>query len=169
MLKSKKFILVLLGVFLLAFTLTGCFSQESEELTGEETEQAINNDGLGAGSLRQSAAPISQSAKERPLFVEIISATSPVSPGGMPVTLFAKTKPGAICEIKVGYKAGAGEEKELFPKQAEGNGFVSWTWVVDPSVDFGKYTVTVTAKSFDGQTATSEKDIEVKPEEECDK
>lgn len=157
---NRKALLALISIIMLVFTVTACDSQET-------SVKNASGSGEEAGAVAQDTA--SPEAEEKPMFVDILSATSPISPGGTPVTLFAKTKSGAICDIKVGYKGGTNEANALFSKQAETNGLISWTWVIDSSVAFGKYPVTVTAKSLDGQVATAETTIEVKSAEECKK
>ena len=154
---SRRVLLSLISIIILVFIATACDSQEAQVSRDVGKETSASKD-----------VKTEQTA-EKPMFVDIVSTTSPISPGGDPVTLFAKTRPGAVCEIKVGYKGGPNEAKALFSKQAETNGLISWTWTVDTSVALGKYPITITAKSLDGQTATDTTNIEVKSAEECQK
>jgi len=139
---SAKPPLLLALVILLMFTVAACNSQDTQ--------------------VKSTDAPTTATT-DRQMAVKIISVTSPVNPGST-VTLFAQTKPGALCEVNAGYKLSAGEAKTLYPKQAETSGLVSWTWTVDSSatptwtVDSsatpGKYAATISAKALDGRTDT---------------
>lgn len=155
-LKRNKTVLIIVWVALLMIVLAGCSSGNNQGKTGKGPESTTK-----ATTSRQTAGD--------GLFVDVLSVTSPVSPGGTPVTVFAKTQPNAMCEITVGYEVGQNEKKALLPKQAESNGLVSWTWTVSPSVPFGKYPITVTTKVPKGGSATGESIIEIKSAEECKK
>ena len=129
---SAKPPLLLALVILLMFTVAACNSQDTQ--------------------VKSTDAPTTATT-DRQMAVKIISVTSPVNPGST-VTLFAQTKPGALCEVNAGYKLIAGEAKTLYPKQAETSGLVSWTWTVDSSATPGKYAATISAKALDGRTDT---------------
>jgi len=176
MLKGKKATWILTVIVLLIVSATtGCSSQGGEESTYEDkgyaNESTINEEPKAGMALGMRSAQENEPEKEEALSVSILSITSPASPGGTPVTVFARTEPGAICEIEVGYGGGANEATALTPKQAQENGLVSWTWSVDPSTQFGKYPVTVTTKKSDGsgQPVSAVEDIEIKSAEECKK
>jgi len=175
MLKEKKAVLVLVVVILIIVAIAGCGSQKGQEGTYEDkgyaNEEAVNDGSKAGMALGTQPAKENKVEEEAELSVSILSVTSPASPGGTPVTVFARTQPGAICEVQVGYGGGKNEDAAFTPKQAQENGLVSWTWTVDPSTPFGKYPVTVTAKKSDGsgQPATAVEDIEIKSAEECNK
>ena len=63
------------------------------------------------------------------LSLELVSVTSPVSPGSY-ATLKATVPPGAQCSIVVYYKSGRSTAQGLYTKQADINGDVSSTWKV---------------------------------------
>ena len=165
---SKKPFLILAALVVLAIAATGCFNSaaDTEKNAGLPIEQELQAQAAidAEGDLE---VPASTTTTEMPMFVKVISATSPVSPGGDPVTVFIQTKPGATGEIELGYEGGPNEEETLYAKQANGSGMISWTWTVDPSVPYGAYPIIVTAKSLDGQTAVSKSTLEVKSPEEC--
>ena len=110
----------------------------------------------------------SKQTAQRKLPLSIVSVSSSISPGAT-ISVFAKTEPGATCEINPGYKGGSSEAQSLAPKKAEANGLVMWTWSVDPAARLGKYPLTITAKASDGQIASTKKIIEIKSVEECNK
>ncbi|MDP2211923.1 MAG: hypothetical protein Q8J63_09340 [Candidatus Aquicultor sp.] len=167
---SAKPFLIVVGLVLLTIAATGCFTSgaDTQENAGMPIEQELQAQAQPTIKAEDSQEmPASTTTTEKPMFVEVVSATSPVSPGGNPVTVFIKTKPGAISEIELGYQGGQNEEGALYSKQANASGMISWTWTVDPSVPYGAYPVVVTAKSLDGQTAVAKSTLEVKSAEEC--
>lgn len=179
MIANRKILIALL-LIILAVAVSACSSQERSKV-GDQLNQAIEEEiqpsQQPAKSLHKLEEPkpaeklpaIQETqAAQQPLFVDIISVASPVSPGSL-ITLFAKTKPKAACTIEVNYKGGAEEAKALVAKQAEENGLVSWTWTVDPSVTYGNYTITVTAKEAEGQSIKDTEVLEIKSPEECKK
>lgn len=87
--------------------------------------------------------PTSAVAVENSL--EIVSVTSPVSPGAH-ATLSAETAPGANCSITVYYKSGPSKAQGLAPKVADANGAVSWTWMVGTRTTPGTWRIVVTAE-----------------------
>ena len=91
-------------------------------------------------------------ARKEELELEIISVTSPVSPGAF-ATLSARVTPGATCDITVIYKSGPSEAAGLFPKTAGSDGRVSWTWKVGTRTTPGTWDINVTA-SLGGETVT---------------
>jgi len=78
------------------------------------------------------------------VWLEIVSVTSPVSPGQY-ATLKARAPPGAQCTIAVYYKSGRSQAQGLYPKQADSNGDVSWTWKVGTRTTPGSWRIVVTA------------------------
>lgn len=86
------------------------------------------------------------------LTLTIVSVTSPVGPG-YNATLVAKTTPGARCTITVYYKSGPSEAAGLYPKDADANGTVSWTWKVGTRTTPGSWRIVVTA-SLSGKTVS---------------
>ena len=165
---SAKPFLIIVGLVVLTFAATGCFisGADTQENAGMPIEQELQAQAAIEAEDNEEI-PASTTTTEQPMFVRVVSATSPVSPGGDPVTVFIQTKPGAISEIELGYEGGQNEAGALYSKQANGSGMISWTWAVDPSVPYGAYTIIVTAKSLDGQTAVAKSTLEVKSAEEC--
>ena len=86
--------------------------------------------------------------------IDIISVTSPVSPGAY-ATLKASAPPGAQCSIVVYYKSGPSTAQGLYTKQADMNGDVSWTWKVGTRTTPGSWRIVVTA-TYGGDTFTQE-------------
>jgi hypothetical protein len=164
---SVKPFFIAVGLVVLLITAAGCFTPEAdtEENAGIAIEQELQVKTPVEAEDTRELPP--STTTETPMFVEVISATSPVSPGGKPVTVFIKTKPGATSEIELGYEGGQNEKGALYSKQANSSGLISWTWTVDPSVPLGAYPIIVTAKSLDGQTAVAKSTLEVKSAEEC--
>lgn len=80
-------------------------------------------------------------------FLDIVSVTSPVSPGDY-ATLKAKTIPNAACYIGVFYESGRSEAEGLYPKFAGNQGNVSWTWRVDTRTTPGHWQIVVIAYSL---------------------
>ena len=86
------------------------------------------------------------------LSLQIVSVTSPVSPGAN-ATLVAQTISGANCDIDVYYKSGASTAQGLYPKTADSSGRVSWTWKVGTRTTPGNWQIVVKA-SYGGKTVT---------------
>jgi competence protein ComEC len=78
------------------------------------------------------------------LTLKIVSVTSPVGPG-YNAMLLAKTAPGATCGITVYYKSGSSTAQGLYPKTADVNGNVSWTWKVGTRTTPGSWRIVITA------------------------
>jgi micrococcal nuclease len=76
--------------------------------------------------------------------IEIISVTSPIKTN-QEATLEARVTPDAVANIQVKYKGGASSAAGLESKQANAEGFVSWSWKVSPVTSPGTWTVTVTS------------------------
>lgn len=154
---SKRIFLTIVFIIGLAFAGSACIPQ------GKDSEQLQGNRSGAPDKL-----PVDSGAEKESISVDILSVTSPVSPGSM-ITLFAKATPETLCDIEVGYESGHGEAEALLPKRAQENGLVTWTWTVDPSVKFGKYQIIVTAKESGDKVATAKADLEIKSAEECKK
>jgi hypothetical protein len=92
--------------------------------------------------------------------IEIVSVTSPASPGAY-ATLKASAPPGAQCSIAVYYKSGRSTAQGLYPKQADSNGDVSWTWKVGTRTTPGNWLIVVTA-TYEGKTTSQETYFTVK-------
>lgn len=88
------------------------------------------------------------------LSLEIVSVTSPVNAGAY-ATLTAKAPQGSQCSIIVYYKSGPSEATGLYPKQADINGDVSWTWKVGTRTTPGSWRIVVTA-TYEGKTTSRE-------------
>ena len=103
-------------------------------------------------STQQPTIPESSTEQVHELSIEIISVTSPVSPGSN-ATLVAQTTPGANCDIDVYYKSGASTAQGLYPKVADNSGRVSWTWKVGTRTTPGSWGIVVRA-NHNEQTTT---------------
>jgi len=132
-----------------SFTLNAGESQKvsftiAKESTGNHT---VELDGL-AGTFK-----VVTSASGR-LFIEIKSATSYIG-RGYNATLTAQTLPDADCSITVYYKSGPSRAQGLYPKKADSNGNVSWTWKVGTTTTPGSWRIVVRA-SLNGETASQQ-------------
>src|SRR5438552_2708517 len=78
--------------------------------------------------------------------IKLISLTSPVSPGN-DATIVVKTAANANCQITVHYKSGPSKAQGLFPKSADNQGQVSWTWRVGSNTTPGQWPITVTCSA----------------------
>jgi micrococcal nuclease len=76
--------------------------------------------------------------------IEIISVTSPIK-ANKEATLEARVTPDEVASIIVRYKGGESSAAGLESKQANAEGFVSWSWKVSPLTSPGTWTVTVTS------------------------
>jgi len=97
----------------------------------------------------------SQPVDDLPL--RIISLTSPINPG-VYATLVVETLPGAECSAIVDY--GPSGVAVLRTQTVDGDGKVSWTWMV------GKFSGTwqvVVKASFDGKTASQITSFIIRP------
>ena len=89
---------------------------------------------------------------EQDLFLEIESVTSPIGKG-YTATLQANTVPGAYCNITVYYKSGPSGASGLYPKEADSEGNVSWSWKVGTRTTPGSWRIVVTG-SLGGETVS---------------
>jgi len=99
-----------------------------------------------------SPTPIATPTATQTLTLEIVSVTSPVSPGAY-ATLKAKTIPNALCDITVFYKSGPSTAQGLYTKYPDSSGSVSWTWKVGTSTTPGSWRIVVEA-SYGGKTVS---------------
>jgi micrococcal nuclease len=106
----------------------------------------------GRGLWAASTTPAPPPTTPAKLTLEIVSVTSPVSPGAN-ATLVAKTAPGAQCSITVYYKSGPSTAQGLYSKTADSSGTVSWTWKVGTRTTPGSWRIVVNA-SLGDQTAS---------------
>ncbi len=138
--------------------------QEGATVYGTDTSGSIevDTDGittsiqLGSGSPTQvTAQPITPTVGIPASSLQVISVTSPVSPGSN-ATLVANTTPGAQCSITVNYKSGPSKASGLETKTADNSGNVSWTWAIGPKTTPGTWPIVVKATSNGGiVTATT--------------
>jgi len=100
------------------------------------------------------SSPVSpaSSITQQALTLTITSVTSPVNAGAS-ATLTAKTSPGAQCTITVYYKSGRSTASGLYPKEADSQGNVSWSWKVGTRTTPGSWRIVVTA-SLEGKTVS---------------
>jgi beta-lactamase superfamily II metal-dependent hydrolase len=102
------------------------------------------------GTILVTTNGITYTVEEQPpapeLSLEIISVTTPIGQGYY-ATLWANTEPGAYCTITVYYLSGPSEAQGLYPKYADSNGNVSWTWKVGTRTTPGTWRIVVTASS----------------------
>jgi len=63
---------------------------------------------------------------------------------GNVATVSIRTTPGVTCDITVEYKSGPSRAQGLYPKQADSNGEVSWSWIVGTRTTPGSWPVIIT-------------------------
>jgi len=112
----------------------------TEQFVQAQREARENNRGLWAACQQTTVQPPPTSQ----ISLTIVSVTSPVSPGAY-ATLKARAPPGAQCTITVYYKSGPSTAQGLYPKQADSNGDVSWTWKVGTRTTPGSWRIVVNA------------------------
>jgi hypothetical protein len=71
---------------------------------------------------------------------------------GQASTLIVRTSPNTGCTIEVDYKSGPSQAQGLVPKNSDGAGNVSWTWIVGTRTTSGQWPITVTCGSGSNQT-----------------
>jgi len=81
--------------------------------------------------------------------VSILSVTSPVAPDGY-ATITVRGTPGVEYKISVIYSSGPSKASGLYPKTADSDGMVSWTWHVGPKTKPGNWEIIITG---DGEKA----------------
>ena len=122
----------------------------AEQFAKAQREAEENNRGLWAACEDDTIPP----APTDEVSLEIVSVTSPVNPGNY-ATLEARVTPEAQCSITVYYKSGPSTAQGLYPKQADNNGDVFWTWKVGSRTTPGSWRIVVTA-THEGQTVSQE-------------
>jgi hypothetical protein len=85
-----------------------------------------------------------EAASRDSLSLQIVSLSTPVSPGGS-VTLVAHTTAGAACVINVYYKSVRSAAEGLNNKTAEASGSISWMWKVGNDMAPGTYRIEINA------------------------
>lgn len=90
------------------------------------------------------------------LEVRVVALTSAVAAWDT-ATLAVETEPGAECRITVWYKSGPSRARGLVSKVADGQGRVSWSWVVGSNTTPGTWPISVTclAGAREGRVQTS--------------
>ena len=91
------------------------------------------------------------------LSIALLSITSPVHHGN-PASISIKTAPGAACQITFTYKSWPSRAKGLTPKTSDGQGMVSWTWLVGSRTTPGTWPVSVSC-SAGGRTGALQTSI----------
>jgi hypothetical protein len=81
-------------------------------------------------------------------FIEVISLTSPVSPGEY-ATIEVQTLPNELLTIEVWYMSGKSEAEGLIPKRANDEGYVWWTWKVGTNTTSGTWEIIIASLNFD--------------------
>jgi hypothetical protein len=107
-----------------------------------------------------SASPAAATAEPPPIVIEsVIGAdditlvvSNPVSRGQI-ARATVTTLPHAECSITVTYASGLSMAEGLGAKDADGGGFVSWSWTVEPSVPPGSWPVYVSCQTVSGLRA----------------
>lgn len=89
-----------------------------------------------------SPAPAPKPAPPPKATVTVTSITSPVRKGAN-ATVRAETNPGDHCSIDVIYKSGSSKAQGLTHQQADGQGRVSWTWMVGTRTTPGSWPVII--------------------------
>lgn len=87
--------------------------------------------------------------------------TSPVS-RGQAARATVTTNPNAFCSIAVSYAPRPAAADGLAPKDADGGGMVSWSWMVEPNVPPGSWPVEVTCATVSGLRAVGRQLIEIR-------
>lgn len=95
-----------------------------------------------------------------PVGVSVQTVNSPVEPG-QNVVLIAKTKPEAICQIKVEYNKVASKDSGLHEKTADVFGMIQWSWAVEETTPLGTWPITITCAK-DEKSGVVVADLEVK-------
>jgi hypothetical protein len=116
-----------------------------EPTSSSPIQMAQPHGGTNQGQLTQFA----DQTNDLPL--EIISLTSPVSPGQI-VTLIAQTIPGAICKITVDYRALPSDFRSFYAQTADKDGRVTWTWMTGKSSGAWQIEIKV---SYGGNTTST--------------
>lgn len=87
--------------------------------------------------------------------------TTPVT-RGQPARATVTTNPHAFCSISITYASGPSTTDGLAPKDADGGGFVSWSWTVEQSAPEGSWPVEVSCGTVSGLRAVARQTIVVR-------
>lgn len=80
---------------------------------------------------------------EQPIIKEEVKSYDLKAKPGEFATVTIKGTPGVEYKINVYYSSGRSTAKGLEPKRADGNGDVSWTWIVGAKTKPGKYRIVI--------------------------
>jgi len=105
-----------------------------------------------AAPVKPVQTPTTNPAPSKPIGVTITSITSPVSRNAN-ARVSAQTAPGAQCSVTVIYKSGPSEAQGLYPKTADSQGNVSWTWKVGGNTTRGSWPVHITCNGASASTS----------------
>jgi len=83
-----------------------------------------------------------------------LTLSTPVS-RGQTARATVTTLPHAFCSITVTYASVHSTAAGLAAKDADGSGFVSWSWTVEPSVPPGSWPVEVSCQTVSGLRAVA--------------
>jgi len=125
---------------------------ESQMVSFTVAEESTGTYVVEVDGLEGTFTVVEKVIQQQELFLEIVSVTSPIGKG-YTATLQAKTVPGAYCTIVVYYKSGPSTAAGLYPKEADSEGNVSWSWKVGTRTTPGSWQIVVTA-SLDGETVS---------------
>lgn len=81
-------------------------------------------------------------------FIDVISLTTPVSPGEY-ATIEVQTLPNELLAIEVWYMSGKSDAEGLFPKRADDEGYVPWTWKVGTRTTPGHWEIVIASLNMD--------------------
>lgn len=87
-------------------------------------------------------APTGRDAARSVSVLQVVAVNSPV-PAGHSASLTVETDPGAVCSIKVRYKAGPSKANGLEPKTADHVGRITWTWTVGSATNAGRWPIEI--------------------------
>ena len=108
--------------------------------------------------LKEKAAPTLD--PKAPVGVSVQSVNSPVEPG-QNVVLIGKTKPLAVCQIKVEYNKVPSKDSGLHEKTADQFGVIQWSWAVEETTPVGSWPITITCAK-DEKSGVVVSNLEVK-------
>jgi beta-lactamase superfamily II metal-dependent hydrolase len=125
---------------------------ESQVVSFTVVKESTGTYTLELGGLAGTFTVVPKTVQKQKLFLNIVSVTSPIGQG-YTATLKAETLPGAQCTIAVYYKSGKSTASGLYPKEADSQGNVSWSWKVGTRTTPGSWPIVVTA-SLGGETVS---------------
>lgn len=110
-------------------------------LGSSEAPSATIAEPKAKSQLQEKEAPVLD--PKAPVGVSVQSVDSPVAPG-QNVVLIGKTKPEAICQIKVEYNKVLSKDSGLHEKTADDFGVIQWSWAVEETTPLGTWPITIT-------------------------